>query len=289
MGADSKIFDAISKAMNSGGSAVLSAFDAGVSAFNTTMSALSSDESATLRNRIKALEKNIQALYVDIAKEASNHPDPAVAFESKAVAANLGAIRELGNEIGLIKQRIAEIEGSKPDKSQPVEGKQQPVEKKQQPTEKKPQPESVGVTKFFIHAISDSISRGLKIEKSAPERKTAGQEKSGGKSEVSSNSGQQSDATHEEQATHEERVTHEEKVTAVHEGPESAETADMSVLEDRPEPHVANEFASVRTRIHSAQFTPVSAYTFAVPPAHKPEPLVPDESEPVFRTRAHKI
>jgi hypothetical protein len=185
--------------MNTGGSALVSAFDAGVAAFNCTMSALSPGERTKLRDRIKILEKKIKGLYVAIAKETSKYPDPAAALESVSVMAILGNIKDYNNEIELMKQRLAEIdkimEAQKPQKEtagvanffvQSISGLlpgekstfQQKIfrtadvsnmdTEKSKPVEKKPQPESIGVAKFFLHAITDTMSGYLPGEKSTP-------------------------------------------------------------------------------------------------------------------------
>ena len=193
--------------MNTGGSALVSAFDAGVAAFNCTMSALSPGERTKLRDRIKILEKKIKELYVAIAKETSKYPDPAEALESVSVMAILGNIKDYNNEIELMKQRITEIdkikEAQKPQKEsagvanffvQSISGLL-PGEKstfqqnifrtadvsnidteKPKPAGKNPQPESIGVAKFFLHAITDTMSGYLPGEKSTPVSTTTNNE-----------------------------------------------------------------------------------------------------------------
>ncbi|HIJ89027.1 MAG TPA: hypothetical protein HPP97_15335 [Desulfuromonadales bacterium] len=133
-------------------------------------------EKAGLQKRIFANEKKIQALYVEFAKEVAKQPDPYEAINSKAVAAINTKINELHAENSTFKQQIADLAKPK-EKPKAAEKKQQPDAKKPQPEVKKPQPESAGVAKFFIHAITNSVSGYLPGEKSTVERKLAEHDK----------------------------------------------------------------------------------------------------------------
>ena len=108
-------------------------------------------EKASLERKIHGNEKKIQELYCDFAKETAKQPDPSAAVTSEPVIGIIAKINELKAENESLKLGITGLSGTKTDKPQPAE-------KKPQPAEKKPQPESSGVTKFFMRAISDSIS-----------------------------------------------------------------------------------------------------------------------------------
>jgi len=108
-------------------------------------------EKASLERKIHGNEKKIQELYCDFAKETAKQADPSAAVVSEPVISIIAKINELKAENESLKLGITGSSGTKTDKPQRAE-------KKPQPAEKKPQPESSGVTKFFMRAISDSIS-----------------------------------------------------------------------------------------------------------------------------------
>lgn len=139
------------------------------STISQSITGLLPGEKAGLQKRIFANEKKIQALYVEFAKEVAKQPDPYEAINSKAVAAINGKINELNAENSALKQQIADL-------AKPKEKPKAP-EKKPQPDVKKPQPESAGVAKFFVQAITNSVSGYLPGEKSTIERKLAEHDK----------------------------------------------------------------------------------------------------------------
>ncbi|MFZ4854756.1 MAG: hypothetical protein ACOYL3_00030 [Desulfuromonadaceae bacterium] len=126
-------------------------------------------EKAGLQKKIFANEKKIQSLYTEFAREVAKQPDPYEAIHSKVVAAINAKINELNAENSALKLQIADL--AKPKAEKPKPEKPKSAEKKAQPDVKKPQPDSSGVAKFFIHAITDSISGYLPGEKSTIDRK----------------------------------------------------------------------------------------------------------------------
>ncbi len=113
-------------------------------------------EKASIQRKIHVNEKKIQELYCDFAKETAKQPNPQDAINSEAVVAIFSKIKELKTEndsLRLGNQVPAEIKAAKPKSTEVAK----PVEKKQQ--------ESAGVARFFMHAISDSISKYLPIQK----------------------------------------------------------------------------------------------------------------------------
>lgn len=257
------ILNTIARALNAGGCVLVTALDGGAAAFNCTMSALSPGEKSKLASRIKVFEKKVQELSIGIAREAAKYPDPSAALALDSVAATINNIKELNIEIGLMKQRIAELDTAKgvkksqqestgvpgciaqtlsgilPGEKASLQHKIGANEKKIQalygdfareaakqadpsaamassavtgivakinelkaendalklkmadlakpkadkpkaaaaPTEKKAQPESTGVGKFFMQAISQTISGYLPGEKSKVEHALAEHEK----------------------------------------------------------------------------------------------------------------
>jgi hypothetical protein len=125
---------------------------AGVAKFiSHSISGFMPGEKASIERKIYGNEKKIQELYCDFAKETAKQSDPSAAIASEPVIGIIAKINELKAENDSLKLRITGLSGTKTDKPKPVE-------KKSQPADKRPQPESTGVTKFFIRAISDSIS-----------------------------------------------------------------------------------------------------------------------------------
>jgi hypothetical protein len=90
-------------------------------------------------------------LYCDFAKETAKQSNLSAAIASEPVIGIIAKINALKAENDSLKLGTAGLSDTKTDKPKPAE-------KKSQPAEKKPQPESTGVTKFFIRAISESIS-----------------------------------------------------------------------------------------------------------------------------------
>jgi hypothetical protein len=108
-------------------------------------------EKASIDRKIYGNEKKIQELYCDFAKETAKQSDPSAAIASEPVIGIIAKINALKAENDSLRLGTTGLSDTKPDKPKPAE-------KKSQPAEKKAQPESTGVTKFFIRAISDSIS-----------------------------------------------------------------------------------------------------------------------------------
>ncbi|MEI6209667.1 MAG: hypothetical protein WCP20_23025, partial [Desulfuromonadales bacterium] len=120
-------------------------------------------EKATLQRKIFENEKKIQTLYSEFAKEAAKQPDPSVAICSEAVTGIISRINELKVANDSLKTRITQIAEKSQEKPKPVEKKQQQ--------------ESPGIAKFFLHALTDSISGLLPGEKGGSECKTTECEK----------------------------------------------------------------------------------------------------------------
>ncbi len=137
-----------------------------------SISGLMPGEKAGLQKKIHANEKKIQLLYADFAREVAKQPDPYEAINSKAVAAINTKINELKAENDALKIQIADLAKPK-EKPKAPEKKPQGDARKAQPDAKKPQPESAGVAKFFIQALTNSVSGYLPGEKSTIERKLA--------------------------------------------------------------------------------------------------------------------
>ena len=138
---------------------------AGISScISQSITGLMPGEKAGLQKKMFANEKKIQTLYTEFAKEVAKQPDPYEAINSQVVTAINAKINELNAENSTLKLQIADL-------AKPKAEKQKTAEKKPQPEAKKPQPESSSVAKFFIHAITNSVSGYLPGEKSNIERK----------------------------------------------------------------------------------------------------------------------
>ncbi len=138
---------------------------AGISScISQSITGLMPGEKAGLQKKMFANEKKIQTLYTEFAKEVAKQPDPYEAINSQAVTAINAKINDLNAENSTLKLQIADL-------AKPKAEKQKAAEKKPQPEAKKPQPESSSVAKFFIHAITNSVSGYLPGEKSNIERK----------------------------------------------------------------------------------------------------------------------
>ena len=96
----------------------------GVAAFfihslSSSLAGILPGEKSSLERKIAVIEKKMQELYVEIAKETANFPDPATAITSAPVVGLLTKVHGLKAEIAELKQRIVDIaEGKKAEKAQ---------------------------------------------------------------------------------------------------------------------------------------------------------------------------
>ncbi|HIJ90566.1 MAG: hypothetical protein OEV89_07340 [Desulfobulbaceae bacterium] len=163
MGSDSILLNAITKMLNVGGSAIVAAYDIGADTFNAAISTVSPGEKIQLRVKVKETERKVQSLYAELGKLSAKYDDPVEAMSSEAVVAIVGNIKELNKDIEAIKQRIIEIETTKPEQAKPA-AKSAPMDTR-------------AVVSFFGKAISNSMAAYLPSERKAFEQKIAEHEK----------------------------------------------------------------------------------------------------------------
>ncbi|MEI6205398.1 MAG: hypothetical protein WCP20_01315 [Desulfuromonadales bacterium] len=122
-----------------------------------SISGLLPGEKTNRQHKILANEKKMHELYCEFAKETAKQPDPHAAINSEVVVGIFEKIKELKAENESLKLGNTGVSEKKAEKPQSAETSKL--------AEKKPQPESSGVAKFFLHAISDSLSKYLPIQK----------------------------------------------------------------------------------------------------------------------------
>jgi hypothetical protein len=126
-----------------------------------SLSGLLPGEKASIQHKIHANDKKIQELYCEFAKEAAKQPDLQAAINSEVVVGIFAKINELKAENDYLKLGNTGLSEKKAERPKP--------EEMSKPAEKKPQPESSGVAKFFMHALSDTLSGYLPTKKNTVE------------------------------------------------------------------------------------------------------------------------
>jgi len=137
----------------------------GIANFVGSLSGYLPGEKASLQHKISTNEKKIQVLYYEFAKETAKHADPQAAITSEAIVGIVAKINELKCENDSLKLRLSGAAETKSEKPKPAE--------------KKPQQESAEVAKFFKHALTDTMSKYLPIQKKPPVETSQGEKPDG--------------------------------------------------------------------------------------------------------------